>query len=362
MSGELFSRIEKYSLWERLAGSERPILLYGTGNGGDKILDVCERYGITVSAVFASDGFVRDRYFRGMKVLGYSDVLRIYGEDITVLLAFGTALGEVVSFIRELDRRHELVIPDVPLYGGEIFDLSYLDRHIEALEEVYGALSDDMSRDMLADCVSFRLTGKLSYLERTENVSDSLCGIVAMRSPRYAVDGGAFRGDSTSLMLSSLPTLERVYACEADPGTFRKLEKYALNCEGRVIPVNCALSDDCGAAEYSSSSSRGSGSCGKNRRARTVTVVRNTVDRLICSGSLDFLKLDVEGDEDAALLGAAETIRRERPILSLSVYHRTDDIITLARRARELCGACSLYLRRPFCIPMWDLTLYAVPK
>ena len=31
-------------LWEKLKNENRPIFLYGTGNGADKILDVCEKY------------------------------------------------------------------------------------------------------------------------------------------------------------------------------------------------------------------------------------------------------------------------------------------------------------------------------
>ena len=46
------------SYWDKLSSEKRPIILYGTGNGADKILDDCDKYNIKVSGVFASDGFV----------------------------------------------------------------------------------------------------------------------------------------------------------------------------------------------------------------------------------------------------------------------------------------------------------------
>ena len=55
-------------LWHYLksqADSGRPILLYGMGNGADKIIAVCEAYGIPVADFFASDGFVRGHSFHG---------------------------------------------------------------------------------------------------------------------------------------------------------------------------------------------------------------------------------------------------------------------------------------------------------
>ena len=52
---------ENDCLWLRLAGEKLSVVLYGTGNGADKILDACIKYGIKISGVFAGDGFVRNR-------------------------------------------------------------------------------------------------------------------------------------------------------------------------------------------------------------------------------------------------------------------------------------------------------------
>ena len=42
-------------VWQYLRGIDRPIVMYGTGNGADRIFSVFDRLGITVSAIFASD-------------------------------------------------------------------------------------------------------------------------------------------------------------------------------------------------------------------------------------------------------------------------------------------------------------------
>jgi FkbM family methyltransferase len=49
-----------------------------------------------------------------------------------------------------------------------------------------------------------------------------------------------------------------------------------------------------------------------------------TIDDLVersCWGRCDFLKMDVEGAERAAVAGASATLRRDRPRLSIAVYH-----------------------------------------
>ena len=68
----------KKDLWQYLAETDKKIVMYGMGNGADKILAVCERYGIEICDFFASDGFVRGHSFHGKVVLSYSDVKAKY--------------------------------------------------------------------------------------------------------------------------------------------------------------------------------------------------------------------------------------------------------------------------------------------
>ena len=56
-------------IWNALQNEKRPILIYGTGNGADKIIDELNRLGIVISGIFASSGFVRSRSFRGFQVI-----------------------------------------------------------------------------------------------------------------------------------------------------------------------------------------------------------------------------------------------------------------------------------------------------
>ena len=103
-------------LWHYLksqADSGRPILLYGMGNGADKIISVAERCGIEISDFFASDGFVRGHFFHGKRVLSYSETKEKYGAgNIIVLLSFASSLPDVIENIRRISAESELYAPD----------------------------------------------------------------------------------------------------------------------------------------------------------------------------------------------------------------------------------------------------------
>ena len=177
------------------------------------------------------------------------------------------------------------------------------------------------------------------------------------------LDGGAYNGDTAKQMCAVFPCLRELIAAEPDARTFKKLSAYAETSNGIVRPVNCGLNNDDGTYSFSSSGSRGSGIAGKNMRAKTVEIQVRTVDTLCQGKAMDLIKLDIEGDEAAALTCAADTVRSSSPALAVSLYHRSEDIFILPQQVERLCnGDYKYYLRRVPCFPAWDLMLYAVPN
>ena len=113
------------SVWEKLKDADRPIVCYGTGNGADKIFDEFERLGIKISAVMASDGFVRDRSFRGFKVKSLSDCENEFG-DFYCVICFGSQLKSVTDNIKSVAAKHKTFVPSVSVYGNGIANREFL--------------------------------------------------------------------------------------------------------------------------------------------------------------------------------------------------------------------------------------------
>jgi len=81
-----------------------------------------------------------------------------------------------------------------------------------------------------------------------------------------------------------------------------------------------------------------------------------TIDRLVEElplARVDFIKMDIEGSEQYAMKGALQTIKRFRPRMAISVYHRRTDADTIPALVtsadsgyRMQCGACSFSRRQ----------------
>lgn len=358
---------EKSCLWQQLSDEKRPIFLYGTGNGADKILDVCIKKHISVEGIFASNGFVRSRSFRGMPVHSLENIESAYGNDFIVLLAFGTALPTVWEGIQKIGQRHTLRIPEVPLFGGELFDFAYYKKHLPKLEEAYSLFADAASRELFEDMIAFRLTGDPLFLAKTENVSESLQQLFGHKKMHTVLDCGAYTGDSTKRFAQILHPKE-ILAVEPDPKTYQKLCRYAgEETQCIVRPIHAAVGNRDGETDFISSGSRASGN-GENiggraaRRIKTQVIPCCTIDTLTAAAPVDLIKLDVEGEEEKALEGAAATLHTRQPALAVSLYHRTGDLFALPLMLHSLYPDAKFYLRRPPCIPAWDLTLYVIPE
>ena len=105
-------------MWDRIKRTDKPVVLYGTGNAAERILNELDVRGIRASGIFASDGFVRDRYFRGFKVLSYAEAKETFG-DMLVLLAFGSHLPSVTAQIEKIASEQELLVDLFHIVDGQ---------------------------------------------------------------------------------------------------------------------------------------------------------------------------------------------------------------------------------------------------
>ncbi len=348
-------------LWEKLQKENRPIFLYGTGNGADKILDVCQKYEINIEGVFASSGFVRNRIFRNMPVQSLEQITNHYGDDIVILLAFGTTLDSVIDNINRIAQKHTLYIPEVPLYESELFDRCFYKKYSHEIECAEKLFEDKLSLQLYRDMIEFRLSGKPDYLKRVTPPVEIYASLIDKNTINNVIDCGAYKGDSASDIIEALAP-DSIVALEPDPKTFIKLCSYCETISSvNFTPINCAVGASQRAVEFNSSGSRGSGAEGSNKRGKTAIVNITTIDSLYLS-SVDLIKFDVEGDEFEAICGSINTIKKFSPALSVSVYHRSEDIFKLALYIKEICPNYKFYLRRVPCIPAWDISLLAIPE
>ncbi len=350
-------------VWERLASCNKPICIYGTGNGADKIMDVLAARNIHVAGVFASDEFVRDREFRGYHVLSYNEACARFG-DFTAVLAFGTNRADVIAAIKKLASERVVLCPDVPVFGDGLFDRKYYAENYGAFRRLYDMLADDESRRTLSLVLASKLTGDLDPLFSCGGDGDIISlarDIFPYKDYRAIADLGAYTGDTVRKAAELMPNLECVYAFEPEPHAYKKLAALSdVTSRVSLLAYNAAAWECDMTLDFTSGSGRGSSGSGRaHRKTKTLAVNALALDGVV-GGDVDFIKLDVEGAEAEALRGASNLLFRCRPDICVSVYHRTNDMLALPELVNRLCPGKRLFLRRELCLPAWGTTLCAV--
>jgi FkbM family methyltransferase len=179
------------------------------------------------------------------------------------------------------------------------------------------------------------------------------------------IDGGACWGD-TSVYFSHLagPT-GRVVAVEFDPANLAVLERnLALNRDiaERITVDQRALHGESGHDVGFNSAGYGTAIVEPQASADAVKTV--TIDDLVEEHRLrrvDFIKLDIEGAEAFALLGAEKTLARFKPRLAIAAYHRHDDFVQLPKVISALAPGYRFYVDH-YTLHPYETILYATPS
>ena len=355
-------------LWSKLQKTDKKTVMYGMGNGADKILEICSRRGIEIADFFASDGFVRGHSFHGKRVLSYTEAKEKYGEEnMIVLLSFASSLRDVLDLIYKVADECELYAPDVPVCGTNLFDVDFYRENLSSILKVYNSLADEKSKDVYASVIDYKLSGDIKYLKDTHSdFSEVYRDVLKAETFEYIADLGAYNGDTLREIKPFAPNLKTAYAFEPDRRNHKKLCDYSeTETAFEINAYQLAAWDRAEKLVFDGSGNRNatlhSGeSLPVTKGAKTVEVNADSLDNILDGKRVDYIKFDVEGSEAEALFGAHKTIEDCRPALMISLYHRSEDIFTLPLLIKEKYPDYKLYIRRREYIPAWDTVLLAV--
>lgn len=341
-------------LWNYLKTASKPIVLYGMGNGADKIISVLEKYDIKISGVFASDGFVRKKIFHGFEVTDYKTAKQNFG-DMIVLVCFGTSLPDVIANIKRISSEQELYAPDVAVYGDTLFNLEFAQENAERLKHIYSLLADDTSKKVFENAVWYKLTGDIKYLFECETPPEEVYqNLLKLGSDETYFDLGAYRGDTVAEFLSFVSGYKKIVAVEPDFKTYSKLCTATENLKD-ILNINACISDVLGDTTFNMNGSRGS-SIGYGKK-----VIKSvTVDALSEKFTPTYLKMDIEGAELSALKGAKNTVTQFKPKMQIATYHRSEDLFVLPETVLDFRKDYKIYLRHFPSLPCWDMSYYFI--
>ena len=344
---------DKTSVWEFFRQCNKPIALYGMGDGADKVLAAFARYGIEVSGVFASDGFVRGQRFHEFTVKRLSDLEKEL-DDFAVALCFASSLPDVMAQMKRVAAKHETRVPSVPVCGDTLMDDDFIAAHRADMENAYDLLADEQSRRVYEAVLAFYYTGELERLDAVTTDKDEAFKILNLGNNEVYVDLGAYNGDTIDEFLRySGGTYRKIIALEPNAKNFEKLKAHCADMERVTLWQLGAWSRNT-TLIFNNKAGRNSAVAAQGVPTRVAAV-----DSLLCGIRAGYIKADVEGADYETLLGMKNTLKA-KPKLNFAAYHRTEDIFRLPLLIHALNPTYRIFLRHHPYIPAWDTNLYCI--
>lgn len=233
------------------------------------------------------------------------------------------------------------------------------------IESAYNLLSDDTSRSIYVALLKFRLTGNYSSLPSPDMQHQYFPkDLPAWQSPIRLVDCGAYNGDTIGSFINNEITLQSIAAFEPDQENFKKLAHFAHENRKNMPEIYlwpCGVSHSTTQLRFETGHGEGS-------------AISSTGDSMVQCVSLDealptfapsLIKMDIEGAEYDALLGAQRLITTHRPGLAISVYHRPEhlwQIPLLIARIAQNAGLHYHYGLRLHAQNGFDTIFYTIPQ
>ena len=150
------------------------------------------------------------------------------------------------------------------------------------------------------------------------------------------IDAGGYIGDSA--IVFSDYTDKNVYSFEPFLHHYNMMLKtIELNKKNNIIPVNMALGDSNKELSLYSNGNLSMGlSIDINSEQSDINCIENkvkmvTLDSYVKENNIEvgLIKTDLEGFEQPFLKGAIETIKEQKPVLIISIYHNYSDFFEI---------------------------------
>jgi len=368
---KLFKHVESTSLSQPSWQNEHnAIFIYGTGTMAQDIFRVLTDNGWPVTG-FIDHMELDSPFLRGIPVYKPQDAPQTRDHNNVVILGIHNYQADTPRIIRTLcDTGFKRIISIVELYdhfGSQLgirywlTSRSFYPPLVGVLEQLDNLWADKVSQSLYRAIIEFRLTGDATLLPAPDlGTQYHPQDIPAPKAPIRFVDCGAFDGDTLADFCKIGLPVEAVAAFEPDLINFGKLVNF-VSQETKLTNVSLW---PCGV--YSSTTQLGF-ETGKNMASGISASGRALIqcialDDAIPTFAATFIKMDIEGAEYDALLGARKIINNHLPRLAVSVYHRPEHLWQLPLLVESIIPGKYNFYMRSHALNDFELVLYAIPK
>jgi len=222
---------------------------------------------------------------------------------------------------------------------------------------LHGLFEDAASRQTFEDAFRYRLTADPKFMRGYAFRVDAQYFEDFCPVPPGAVfiDAGGYHGETSIEFARRYPQYGQIHVFEPAPANLARCTT-ALQGERDIVLHPVGLSDSTETLRFAADA--GSASKISDEGSETIEVAK--LDERVAE-RVDFVKMDLEGWELRALMGAREAIARHHPVLAISAYHHPLDFVRIHAWVTAQRDDYDVFLRH-YTEGWIETVLYFIPR
>ena len=338
---------------QKLKETSKEIFIFPIGGVGANLFSVMQKFGVKITGLGDNAAQKIGQKFHGILILSFSEILEKHSDAI-ILIGSRIYASEIIQQFQNAGfLKSNLIFEEFSGYAAvsQLDVSSLLQKNKDKLQRLLPLLADDQSREVLYGYLNYLQTFDSEYIQqiRARETMYFDSSIYSLSDDEVIVDGGGYTGDTFSVFSRLVPSFDTYFLCEPMHDIMEKAKARlsGMDFSGSVHYIEKALWN-CETSLFFNE--HGSGSMVE--QAGNVPTEAAPLDNIVNGKNVTLIKLDVEGSEEKALIGAKQTIARCHPKLAVCVYHLTNlfehggfDILDLPLKIKELHPSYQVYLR-----------------
>ncbi len=244
--------------------------------------------------------------------------------------------------------------------GAYKYVLLDLVKNISRYDQVYKMLADETSKRVFTYLIQFRLIPdmqfvRLAYDKEHPQYFDK--NIVNCTEEEVFVDCGGFTGDTAETFIQQYRNYKKIYIYEPSDDNIAlcrsNTEKYP-----DITVRNCGVGEKNELLPIANSESASSftGTVDSDCMIPIISLDEDITEKVT------FIKMDIEGFEIPALIGARNHIKNDSPKLAICTYHVVSDMWEIPLLIHSINPDYEYYFRHYMPDQNWETVVYAIPK
>lgn len=248
-------------------------------------------------------------------------------------------------------------------------DISYFEKSISDIkinlkkyDWIYDLLNDEKSKSVFVNMIRSKVFLDPKFIEYAYSCENIYFdnSIIGKLNEEVYLDCGGYTGDTALKFIANCPNYKKIYVFEPIREIIEKAKnnlKYFIE-EGDLKLFEFATSNEAKTLMFDMGNLNGDSRESADGKIE-INAVR--IDDVI-KDDVTFIKMDIEGSEKDAIVGAEKIIKNNTPKMAICVYHKPDDFWKIPELILSINKGYDFYLRQHDSEVYSETVLYCIPK